>query len=94
MEAIVTARMDAGTKLRASEVLEREGLSSSEAIRLFFEETVRRGSLPFQREGRPERSELIRRIAAFDACRAKGMGNMTDEQLRNARMKDRYGLDD
>ena len=31
-------------------------------------------------------------VAAFDACHTKRSSGMTDEEIRDARLRDRYGL--
>lgn len=44
---VIRARIDAGLKARASEVLDALGFEMSDAIRLFLEQVARKGKLPF-----------------------------------------------
>lgn len=46
-DTVVRARIDAGLKAQAAEVLRVNGLEVSDAIRLFLRQVVRRGGLPF-----------------------------------------------
>ncbi len=45
--SFVKARIDKNTKVEAEEVLEKIGLSTSDAIRMFYRQIVLRKGLPF-----------------------------------------------
>jgi DNA-damage-inducible protein J len=46
-DEVVRARIDADLKAQAAAVLQSNGLEMSDAIRLFLQQVVRRGGLPF-----------------------------------------------
>ncbi len=46
-DSVVRARIDAGLKAQAAQILGANGLELSDAIRLFLRQVVRRGGLPF-----------------------------------------------
>ena len=48
MSAVARARMDESLKEEAEQILKSLGLSSSEAIRLFYQQIVNRGTLPIE----------------------------------------------
>ncbi len=92
MDAILTVRLDKDLKMRASQIMEKEGLTPSQAVRKLFEDTVKNDALPFQEE-RHEGRDLASRVRAFDACRAAEPIDMTDEELRAERFAERHGSD-
>lgn len=91
MEAVVTSRMDARIKDRGSLVMRREGLTPSQAVRQLFEYAARHDQLPFPAKAPLSKAEAKRRIAKFDACHTKRPLTLTDDELREQRLKDRYG---
>ncbi len=92
MEAVVTSRMDARIKDRGSAVMRREGLTPSQAVRQLFEYVARHDKLPFSTKPSLSQEEVRRRIARFDACHTKQPLTSTDDELRDQRLRDRYGL--
>lgn len=56
-----------------------------------FDYTVSNEALPFDRQEKPTKEEIRRRIAAFDACRTKRSSGMTDDEIREERLRERYG---
>ena len=54
---------------------------------------MKHDGLPFEKSEKPDRDELRRRIEAFDQVHTKRPLTMSDEELREARLKDRYGFD-
>ena len=93
MESVVTVRLNGDMKDRATAIMQREGYTPSSAVRRLFEYTVKHDGLPFVKNEKPDEDELRRRIEAFDRVHTKRPLAMTDEGLREARLKDRYGLD-
>ena len=80
MESVMTVRLNGDMKERAAAIMRREGYTPSSAVRRLFEYTVKH-----------DRDELRRRIEAFDQVHTKRPLTMSDEELREARLKDRYG---
>ena len=79
-------------KEQGAAVMQRYGYTPSSAVRRFFDYAVKHDALPFEQQDKPNRDEIKRRIAAFDACHTKRSSGMTDEEIRDARLRDRYGL--
>ncbi|MEG2477525.1 type II toxin-antitoxin system RelB/DinJ family antitoxin, partial [Gordonibacter sp.] len=92
MESILTVRLDGTVKEQATDVMRRYGYTPSSAVRRLFDYTVKHDELPFDKQEKPSKGEIKRRIAAFDACHTKRPMGMTDEEIRAARLEDRYGL--
>ena len=90
MESVMTVRLNGDMKERAAAIMRREGYTPSSAVRRLFDYTVKHDGLPFEK---PDRDELRRRIEAFDQVHTKRPLTMSDEELREARLKDRYGFD-
>lgn len=94
MESVVTVRLNGDMKDRATEIVRREGHTPSSAVRHLFEYTVKHDGLSCEKSEKPDKGELRRCVEAFDRVRTKRPLTMTDEELRDARLRDRYGLDD
>lgn len=93
MESVLTVRLDRTVKEQGAAVMQRYGYTPSSAVRRFFDYAVKHDALPFDEREKPSREEVKRRIAAFDACHTKRSSGLTDEDIREARLRDRYGLD-
>lgn len=93
MEAVLTVRLDRSIKERGSAIMSECGYTPSTAVRTLFEYAVKHESLPFEKTNRPNEADIRARIAAFDACRTLEPLTMTDDEVREARLRDRYGLD-
>jgi DNA-damage-inducible protein J len=78
MMEVVKARIDSQTKKRASEIMERLGLSLSDAIRLMMLQIVERKGLPFAVEV-PNR---VTRKAVENVRKGAGLRKVTLEQLK------------
>ena len=91
MESVMTVRLNGDMKERAAAIMRREGYTPSSAVRRLFEYTVKHDGLPFEKSEKPDRDELRRRIEAFDQVHTKRPLTMSDEDPREARLKDRYG---
>lgn len=89
----MTVRLNGDMKDRATAIMRREGFTPSSAVRRLFEYTVKHDGLPFEKSEKPDKDELRRRIEAFDRVHTKRPLTMTGEELRDARLRDRYGLD-
>lgn len=92
MESILTVRLDDEVKKQGAAVMSRCGYTPSSAVRRLFDYAVKHDSLPFEQREKPDAEEIKRRIAAFDACHTVRSTGMTDEEIREARLEDRYGL--
>ena len=92
MESVLTVRLDSRVKDQGAAVMRRYGYTPSSAVRRFFDYTVKHDALPFEQHEKPSREEVRRRIAAFDACHTKRSTGMTDDEIREARLGERYGL--
>lgn len=107
MESILTVRLDSEVKNRGSAIMRENGLTPSQAVRKLFDYAVRHDALPFKDDDVPDKTSIKKRIAAFDALRidtsasneremsfGKPLSQLTDDEIKDARMKERYGLDD
>jgi len=65
-DSVIRARIDGGLKAQASEVLASCGLEPSDAIRLFLQQVVLHGGIPFPILGQ-------RNVAVASARRLRGM---------------------
>ena len=93
MEAVLTVRLDSAIKANGTAVMEQLGTTPSRAVRDLFDFAVRTGSLPFDRAETPSSEEIAGRIAAFDRCHTKEPLALTDDELRDERLRSRYGFD-
>ncbi|MDR0308568.1 MAG: type II toxin-antitoxin system RelB/DinJ family antitoxin [Coriobacteriales bacterium] len=91
MSSILTVRLDDDIKRSGTEVLLRHGLSPSAAIQKLFAYVVKNDELPFTERARPSNDEIERLVAVLDSFHSKKPSGMTDEELKDARMRDRYG---
>ena len=94
MEAVLTVRLDKAVKERGTSVMSRCGHTPSSAVRMLFDYAAKNDTLPFASTESPSKEEIRARIAAFDACHTARPLTMSDEELREARLKERYGFDD
>ena len=93
MDAVITVRLDKDIKERAHATLNELGLTPSRAVQQLFEYIVRTGDLPFGGDSRPSPEEVKRRLAAFERLQLDEPLPMSDDQVRAARIKERYGID-
>lgn len=93
MEAVLTVRLDKEVKERGIAVMSELGYSPSAAVRALFDYAIKHDSLPFPEEKHLKEADIRERIAAFDACHTAEPLAMTDEELREARLRDRYDFD-
>jgi DNA-damage-inducible protein J len=99
-DSVIRARVDSQLKARASKVLASCGLQPSDAIRLFLEQVVARGGMPFEIRGdgadpsfaelhemERESQERDRRIAASGSASGAEVFLIRPEQARRARIR-------
>lgn len=91
MESVLTVRLENEVKEQGVAVMRRCGFTPSEAVRRLFDYAVKNDALPFDRHERPSKDDIRRRIAAFDAFHTKTPSGMSDEAIREGRLKERYG---
>ena len=93
MESVLTVRLDASVKAEATAIMERLGTTPSRAVRSLFDYTVQREALPSFVTAAVSDEEIERRIRAFDRCHTREPLVLTDAELREERLRERYGLD-
>lgn len=93
MESVLTVRLDAITKAEGAAVMKRLGTTPSQAVRSLFDFAVRNEALPFSSTAELTSEGIAQRIKAFDRCHTKTPLTLTDEELREERLRERYGLD-
>jgi DNA-damage-inducible protein J len=74
----VTARIDPELKSEAEGIFKAIGLRTSEAIRLFLQQCVNTGGLPFQPQTKQPNTETLAAIKELENCGGKKFDN-TDE---------------
>jgi addiction module RelB/DinJ family antitoxin len=89
----VSARVNADIKTSAQSVLEEKGLTVSIAVQRLLEHIAVTGDLPFG-QGQPKlsREEIKRRLGAFKRAILPEPCNLTDDEIRQMRLKEKYGL--
>ena len=65
--AVVRARIDQKTKDKASAVLEKQGITVSEALRIMLTRTAKEGTLPFDISGKDEDHDAWFRAKVLEA---------------------------
>ncbi len=90
MEAMLTVRLDADIKQRGAEAMEGLGVTPSQAVRQLFDYVTSHDALPFDTASFVSKEEAHKRIAAFDRCHTKVPLTMTDDELREERLRNRY----
>ena len=109
MESILTVRLDSLIKERGTSIMREYGCTPSQAVRKLFDYVVKNDALPFADDEHPDKASVKKKIAAFDALRiseshldaahgkdefGRSFSKLTDDDIRNARLKDRYGFND
>jgi len=93
LESVLTVRLDAYAKEQGTLVMRRLGVSPSSAVRALFDYAIKNDRLPFSDFAEPTAADVARRVQAFDHCHTKKPLALTDEELREQRLKERYGSD-
>lgn len=96
MEAVITVRMDSAMKDSGAAAMKKCGYTPSQAVRKLFQYAAAHGSLPFDAEdaGNLSKAEKHRRLRALEEFHTKEPLEMTDEQIREARLRDRHAFTD
>ncbi len=90
METVVTSRIDSDLKDRAVGVLNKRGLTASDAIRKMFEQVAMGNDALFSDATKPDAQEARQKIARLDAIYVHGFEDATDEDLGRMRREERY----
>ena len=94
MDAVLTVRLGRDVKEKATSILKARNLTPSAAVQRYFDVIVETGDVPFGREKpKPTLEEITRRLEAMRRFRTSKPLNMTDEEIRAARIKERYDID-
>ncbi len=92
MESVLTIRLDSAVKTEGSAVMRRLGTTPSRAVRSLFDFAVKHEALPFPVDTPQSESEIERRVRAFDRCHTARPLTLTDDELREERLRSRYGF--
>jgi addiction module RelB/DinJ family antitoxin len=94
MDAVLTVRIDKDVKDKATSILHEKGLSISSAVQMLFDQIVKTGDLPvIATPSRPSEKEIQRRLQAFDRFQLTEPLHMTDEEIKTARIREKYDID-
>lgn len=93
MEGMLTVRLDENVKQRGTKVMAKLGITPSQAVRKLFDYAAAYDELPFTSSAKPSKNEICKRVEAFDRCHTLTPLTLTDDELREERLKERYGLD-
>jgi RHH-type rel operon transcriptional repressor/antitoxin RelB len=91
MSSILTVRLNEEVKRQGTEVLRNQGLSPSAAVQRLFEYVIKHDKLPFNVKERPEEDDIEHMINVLDSFHTRQSSEITDEEIRNARLEERYG---
>ena len=93
-DAILTVRLKKEVKEKAARILRAKNLTPSAAVQRYFDVIVQTGEVPYlQKAARPSREEIELRLDAMSRFHTKVPLDMTDAEIRAARIKEQYGLD-
>ena len=94
MDAMLTVRLDKDVKEKATKTLRQKGLTPSTVVQQLFDLIVKTGDVPFQIEATPlSAEEKERRVNALSRFHTKQPMQLTDDEIRAARLKDKYDID-
>lgn len=92
-EAMVTGRMGAEKKARGGRLLQKSGLSASQAINLLYDRIIREGNAEFLLEEGPRDDaaweNAARYVDSLTVEQATRFDDMTKVQIRTDRLKNR-----
>ena len=91
MSAILTVRLDEDLKRRGTEVLRRQGFSPSSAVQKLFAYVVAHDELPFPDKERPSKDQIRQMVTLLDSFHTADIPPMSDVEIRDARLEERYG---
>lgn len=93
MDAILTVRLDKEIKERGQAILKDKGLTPSSAVQRLFDYIVQKGDLPFRDDPHLDSEEIEQRLAAFKRFHTLEPTHTSDEEIRAARLEERYEID-
>jgi RHH-type rel operon transcriptional repressor/antitoxin RelB len=85
--------MRAKIKENASRLLRKRRMTPSSAVQILFNQIVEKGDLPFDGRNAPTKKEIENRLSAFKNLQLSEGIQMTDKEIKSARIRDRYGFD-
>ncbi|MCL2631849.1 MAG: type II toxin-antitoxin system RelB/DinJ family antitoxin [Coriobacteriia bacterium] len=91
--AVLTVRLDSEVKLKAKASLEKLGVTPSAAVQQLFDYIVRTGNLPFDDDTKPSQDEIKRRLQAVSRFELSQPLDISDDEIRAARIKVKYDID-
>ena len=68
-------------------------MTRSSAVQLLFNSIVEKGDLPFENKDTLSKDEIKQRMLAFNKLQLSNSVQMTDEEIKYARIRDRYDID-
>jgi len=93
-DTILTVRLKKDVKDKATKILREQNLTPSAAVQRYFEVIVETGDVPLKhRHNRPSQEEIKYRLEAMDRFHTKAPLDMTDAEIRAARIREQYDID-
>jgi antitoxin component of RelBE/YafQ-DinJ toxin-antitoxin module len=92
-QVTVSARVNAATKQSAQSIIESKGLTISAVFQRTLEDIARTGKVPQSTEQVLSKEEIKRRVAVVMALQLPEPCNLTDDEIREMRLKEKYGVD-
>jgi len=93
-DVILTVRLNKEVKEKATRIIERKNLTLSAVVQRFFDAIVQTGEVPYLQESeRPSSEEIELRLTAMNRFHTKLPLDLTDHEIKAARIKERYGID-
>jgi len=94
MDSVITVRLEKDVKEKATKILMSRNLTPSAAVQQFFDAIVKTGDMPLrQKTDVPSPEEIKRRLQAMDRLHTRQPVRMTDDEIRAARLKEKYDID-
>ena len=90
---MLAVRIDDAVKARGTEIMRENGYTPSSAVQEFFSYIVQNERMPFERRKKPNGTEVRKRLAALSSLKAPGAHAPSDDDIRTARIEERYGID-
>ncbi len=91
MSSILTVRLDDDLKKRGTETMLRYNYTPSQAVQRLFDYVVEHDALPFDDYDRPSEEEIRAMVVALDSFHTLDQRKVTDDEIREARLRERYG---
>ena len=94
MESMLTVRLESEIKEKATLILRSEGYSPSAAVRELFEYVAKNQTLPFAKKRNVSQAEIKHRLAALERMQISDLSTISDTEVKDMRMKERYEAHD